>query len=164
MQVAARIAEAWEKYKPDAIFIDNGTFGAGVVDRCNYLRLPVQGIDFGSAADRGTQGRESAIAYYNKRAEMWGTMRDWLAGGMLDDDPELASDLSAVEYGYGMKDGRDCILLEKKEHMKKRGLSSPDDADALALTFAHPVAPSDQRHKYGGRQGAGQHAFDYDPL
>jgi hypothetical protein len=163
MQVAARVAEAYATYKPDAIFIDNGGFGAGVVDRCNYLRLPVHGVDFGAVPDREIQGRESGVWYYNKRAEMWGSMRDWLAGGMIDDDPELASDLAGVEYGYAMKNSRDCIVLEKKEHMKARGLSSPDDGDALALTFAHPVAAADQRHKYGPAAGQ-SHQYEYDPL
>jgi hypothetical protein len=162
MQVAARVAEAYERWKPDAIFIDNGGFGAGVVDRCNYLKLPVTGIDFGGRPDREIQGREQGIWYFNKRAEMWGTLRDWLSGGMIDPDPELASDLPAVEYGYAMRDSRDCIVLEKKEHMKARGLSSPDDGDALALTFAHPVAPTPQGYKYAGQSG--QYESDYDPI
>ena len=50
--------------------------------------------------------------------------------------PELVADLGAVEYGY---DANDAILLERKDDMRRRGLASPDDADALALTFAHPV-------------------------
>jgi hypothetical protein len=163
MQVAARVAEAFAIYKPDAIFIDNGGFGAGVVDRCNYLHLPVLGIDFGSSPDREIQGRESGVWYYNKRAEMWGAMREWLVGGAIDNDEELKADLPAVEYGYSLKGSRDCIVLEKKEHMKARGLSSPDDGDALALTFAHPVAATDQRDKYGPRAGMG-HQYEYDPL
>ena len=163
MQVAARVAEAFERYQPDAIFIDNGGFGAGVVDRCNYLKIPVLGIDFGSSPDRELQGRESGVWYYNKRAEMWGAMKEWLSGGMIDNDPELLADLPAVEYGYAMRDSRDCIVLEKKEHMKARGLSSPDDGDALALTFAHPVAPADQRWKYGP-PGSGGFESDYDPM
>ena len=163
MQVAARVAEAFERYKPDGIFIDNGGFGAGVVDRCNYLKLPVTGIDFGASADREIQGRESGVWYYNKRAEMWGAMKEWLAGGMIDNDPDLIADLPAVEYGYAMKDSRDCIVLEKKEHMKARGLASPDDGDALALTFAHPVAPVDQSYKYAGHGGRGFSA-EYDPM
>lgn len=163
MQVAARVAEAFEMYKPDAIFIDNGGFGAGVVDRCNYLHLPALGVDFGANPDREIQGRESGIWYFNKRAEMWGTMREWLASGMIDNDDELKSDLPAVEYGYAMKNSRDCIALEKKEHMKARGLASPDDGDALALTFAHPVGIVDQREKYG-RIGGSSHQYEYDPL
>jgi phage terminase large subunit len=77
-------------------------------------------------------------------------MRDWLdAGAMLDDDKELASELVVVEYGYAMRDGHDCIILERKEGMKKRGLASSDNADALALIFAHPIGKADQRWKYG---------------
>jgi len=68
---------------------------------------------------------------------------------MLKDDKELATEPTSIEYGYGMRDGHDTILLEKKDDMKKRGLASPDNADALALTFAHPVGKTDQRWKYG---------------
>ena len=133
MQLAARVAEAYHRYQPDAVFIDAGGPGAGVVDRCNYLRLPVMGIDFGSNPDRDMQQTNSGVWYYNKRAEMWGRMKDWLTGGMIDDDKELAAELPAVEYGYAQKDGRDCVVLEKKEHMRKRGLASPDDGDALCF-------------------------------
>ena len=48
-------------------------------------------------------------------------MRAWLAGGMIPDDRELLADLTGVEYGYVLRDGRDAIILEKKEDMKKRG-------------------------------------------
>jgi hypothetical protein len=149
MQLAARIAEINEVHHPDAIFIDEGGNGAGVVDRCRYLSLPVTAVGFGNAADRLSIGNEGAIAYANKRAEMWGVMKDWLSGGMIDDDPELKADMTAVEYGYVMQKstGRDAIILEKKEDMKKRGLASPDDADALALTFAYPIGPSDHTPK-----------------
>jgi hypothetical protein len=163
MQVAARIAEANERWHPDAIFIDNGGFGAGVVDRCNYLKLPVLGINFGASPDREIQGREQGIWYYNKRAEMWGAMKEWLAGGMIDNDPELVADLPAVEYGYAMRDSRDCVVLEKKEHMKARGLSSPDDGDALALTFAHPVDATPQGYKYAPG-GQANFSAAYDPM
>jgi hypothetical protein len=48
----------------------------------------------------------------------------------------VQSELTAVEYSFNQ---RDQIQLERKESMKSRGLASPEDADALALTFAHPV-------------------------
>jgi hypothetical protein len=76
---------------------------------------------------------------------MWGAMRAWLAGGMIPNDRELLADLTGVEYGYVLRDGRDAIILEKKDDMKKRGLASPDLADALALTFAYSVAAHDHR-------------------
>lgn len=148
MQLAAKIAELHVRYQFDAIFIDGGGLGAGVVDRCRYLKLPVTNVQFGAKADRDEVGNDGRIAYANKRAEIWGVMREWLAGGMIDDDPELKEDLTAVEYGYTMKEGRDAVILEKKEHMKKRGLASPDDGDALALTFAYPVAPTDHTAQF----------------
>ena len=52
-------------------------------------------------------------------------------------DEALATDLTSVEYGFKPDDS---ILLESKDAMKRRGLASPDDADALAMTFAQPVA------------------------
>jgi hypothetical protein len=162
MQGAARVAEAYERYQPNMIFIDEGGNGSGVVDRCRYLGLPVTGISFGSEPDRTQIGQQGAVAYANKRAEMWGVMKEWLPGGMIDDDPELKSDLSSVEYGYVMRNGRDVILLERKEDMKKRGLSSPDDGDALALTFAYPVGQIDQSHRF--RPQGSTNTYDYDPL
>lgn len=153
MQVAARVAELYERYSPDAVFIDAGGLGAGVVDRCKYLHIPVRGVDFGGRADGDMPTANSGIRYANKRAEIWGRMRDWLAGGaMLPDDRELAEELVAVEYGYVMREGADAILLEKKEDMKKRGLASSDNADSLAVTFAHPVAFDDD-WRLGRRSG-----------
>lgn len=162
MQIAARVVEVAHKYKVDAIFVDEGGLGAGVVDRLNYLRMPVTGIQFGSNPDYALQSANSAAAYADKRAEMWGLMKDWLSGGAIPDDPELIADLTGVEYSHVLKDSRDAIRLEKKDDMRKRGLASPDAADALALTFAFPVAPSDHRTELSR---AGQaHEFNYEPF
>jgi hypothetical protein len=92
---------------------------------------------------------------------MWGHMREWLAGGMIENNPDLIADLTGVEYGYVLREGRDAIQLEKKEDMRKRGLASPDRGDALALTFGYPVAHSD--HARIMRTGA-QHLSDWDPF
>lgn len=130
---AHRIAEAIRTYTPRAVFIDGGGVGGGVIDMLKAWNYSVIEVNFGEAAGDAKQ-------YANKRAEMWGLMRDWLKTGALDDDQELHDDLVGPEYGFD-KDGR--IQLEKKEDMKKRGLASPDNGDALALTFAHPVARVD---------------------
>ena len=76
------------------------------------------------------------MRYANKRAEMWGLLKEWCKAGCLPDDRSLSADLTAVDYGY---DATDAIRLERKDDMRKRGLASPDDGDALALTFAYPV-------------------------
>lgn len=143
MTLAAKVAEMAERYKPDAIFVDGGGVGGGVVDRLRMLRVPVIEVQFGAKADRAQDTLSGPVHYANKRAEMWGYMRDWLVGGSIPDHPDLADELTGVQYGYVFKDGRDVIMLEKKSDMKKRGLSSPDMADSLALTFAYPVQSVD---------------------
>ena len=80
------------------------------------------------------------VRYANKRAEMWGYLKEWCKFGCLPDDRDLRADLTAVDYGY---DATDAIRLERKDDMRRRGLASPDDGDALALTFAYPVERRD---------------------
>ena len=130
---AGKIAEAIDRYKAEAVMIDGGGVGGGVVDVLKSRGYRVIEVNFGAVAGESTK-------YANKRAEMWGNLRNWLATGCIDADRELATDLIGPEYGFD-KDGR--IQLEKKDDMKKRGLASPDNGDALALTFAAPVARTD---------------------
>jgi hypothetical protein len=163
MQLASRIVDAAQSFKPDAIFVDGGGVGGGVIDRLRMLRQPVIEVQFGASADRSLVTESGNVRYANKRAEMWGYMRDWLKGGSIPDDPDLAEQLTGTQYGYIFREGKDVILLEKKADMKKRGLSSPDRADALALTFAYPVNPSNHRERMESRQG-NTHTYHYDPL
>lgn len=135
MQIAARVAEAIDNHKPDAVFIDATGIGAGVYDRLVQLNYQnVHAVNFGERLD---QSPGQGIAFANMRAKMWGGLKDWCKTGCLPVDPDLQADLTGVNYGY---DANNAILLEKKDDMKKRGLASPDDGDALALTFAMPVA------------------------
>ena len=130
---AGKIAWTIDKYNPQAVFIDGGGVGGGVVDLLKSRGYRVIEVNFGSAARKELQ-------YANKRAEMWGDLRDWLATGVIDADQQLSDDLQGPEYAFD-KDGR--ILLERKEDMKRRGVASPDDGDALALTFAMPIQRTD---------------------
>lgn len=130
METADKVAEAIREFDPDAVFVDGGGVGGGVVDRLKQLGYPVIDVNFGSKAN-------DDVKYANKRAEMYGLARDALKAGLeLPDDNELADELIAVEYGFNPKQQ---ILLEKKEDMKKRGLSSPDCADDLVLHWAEVV-------------------------
>jgi hypothetical protein len=131
-QLAAMVLELANNRKPDAVFVDGVGVGGGVVDRLRALQLRVIEVNAGSKA--GNDRR-----YGNKRAEMWGRMKEWLDGrGIIPEwDLDLAAELTGPNYHY---DASNRIFLEKKEDMKKRGLKSPDIADALALTFAEPVA------------------------
>ena len=140
MTLAARVAEERSRHRADAVFVDGGGIGGGVVDRLRQLGESVIEVQFGGAADRVSLAEE-AISSANKRAEMWGNMRTWLAHGAIPAGPELLADLTGPQYSFVVRAGRDAILLEPKEAMKRRGLASPDAADALALTFAYPAAP-----------------------
>ncbi|MBV8186143.1 MAG: terminase [Alphaproteobacteria bacterium] len=142
MLVASRIMEQVNSHNPDAVFVDATGIGWGVCDRLSQLGCQrAVGIDFGGGPTRTRAASGDAAAKYaNKRAEMWGFMKDWLKSGCVPDDAELVADLGNVEYGYN---GADALLLERKDDMRRRGLASPDDGDALALTFAHPVAKRD---------------------
>lgn len=139
MTLAGDIALEAERERPDAIFVDVGAMGAGVVDRLRQLEVPnVFEVNFGGRGREAIWAGATRVRTANKRAEMWTNMRAWLAGGAIPDAQRLEDDLTGVEYGY---DANQAILLEKKEHLRARGLPSPDDADALALTFAEPVQP-----------------------
>jgi hypothetical protein len=111
MTLAARIVDEQNKHRCDAIFVDEGGVGGGVVDRLRQLRQPVIGVQFGSKSNRSTVGPDAAIVAFNKRAEMWIAMRSWLEGGCIPADQELLADLTGVEYGNRPLDGRDAIIL-----------------------------------------------------
>ncbi len=150
MTLAGIVAQHIDKDKPDAVFVDMGGMGAGVVDRLHQLGYDqVIGVDFGGQAS-------DPAKHVNKRTEMWCGVHDWLkAGGALPPEQELADDLTGPEYGFTGDKGQ--IVLEKKSDMKKRGLASPDCGDSLALTFAHPVARRADAHIRGSKANT-----DYD--
>ena len=151
MTFASEVARLAAEKSPDAVLIDGGGVGGGVVDRCRQLALDVIEINFGA---RATQK-----GYANMRSQMWGNMRDALRDGIrLPDHDDLRSDLTSLEYGYNL---RNDIQLERKSDAKKRGVASPDIGDALALTYALPVAPNRSGYD-GGQYTSTQH--DYEPL
>lgn len=139
MQLAAKVIEALRIHNATAVFVDEGGIGAGVVDRLRQLNAPVFGIQFGGKP-LGAVQLAAGEKVANRRAEMWAIMREWLGTGAIPDSDLLSSDLTGVEYSFN---SRDEIQLERKQDMKKRGLSSPDHGDGLALTFAIPVAAID---------------------
>jgi hypothetical protein len=117
---------------PNRVFIDIGGLGAGIYDRLVELGYR----DIVVAVNSGESPFDEK-KYLNKRAEMWGLMREWLSNYpcKIPDLDSLHSDLTNIKYTYNSNSR---LQLEKKETMKKRGIRSPDEADALALTFALP--------------------------
>jgi hypothetical protein len=131
---------------PARVFIDVGGSGAGVVDVLKDFGEPYSklcdGVNFGGSPQDpvsvGARG-ETVPGPRNRRAEMWMRLKDWLTdegGADLPDNDALHADMVAPSYRY---DARQFLLLESKEDIRKRGLRSPDGADAVALTLASPV-------------------------
>ena len=145
MEIVGRVIEAIEEFNPTLVVIDEGGLGAGIVDRLKEQRYKqVKGVNFGNKSTK-------PIMYGNKRAEMWGNMREWLKTASVPTDKLLKSDLTSPKV---KPDSKGTIFLEGKKEMKARGLASPDAADAIAVTFAYPVGnrtPVDkiQRRSYG---------------
>lgn len=132
MEVVGEIIQAIKKYHPDAVFIDVGGIGSGIYDRLKELNYKeCHSINFGSSPLDKSK-------YSNKRAEMWGLMKNWLMSqpAQIPDDDKIEVDLCGLHYTY---DSSGKLKLESKDDAKKRGIKSPDDGDALALTFAMPV-------------------------
>jgi len=127
--IANLLGQLEEEHQADAVFVDGG-YGTGVVSVGRTI------------------GREWMLVWFaeqsmltgclNKRAEMWYHTREWLkAGGVIPVDPVLHRDLIGPETVPRL-DGK--IQIESKNDMKKRKLPSPGRGDALALSFAYPVA------------------------
>ncbi len=135
----------------DAWIIDGDGLGAGVVDQLQHRGYTNSLFEF-----HGASTPQDGQAYFNRRAECWGLMADWLkAGAEIPDDPELEADLTGPQYGFSSKQQ---IQLERKEDMKKRGLSSPDCGDTLAMTFGVRIAArkTEQVIEYRPRDGQDQ--------
>ena len=84
----------------------------------------------------------------NLRAELWSNMKNALQGRFaFPDSDTLQADLTSVGYKF-QSDGK--LLLEAKQDMRRRGLPSPDEGDAVALCFTEsqgsPI-PRNSQHR-----------------
>jgi len=128
------------------LFLDSAGIAAPVENRLRLL-----GHENLMTVNFGAHSPHTKYAYM--RDYMWGEMKEWLRDGAIDSDAGLAADLAGPCL---VSDKQQRVKLEAKELMQKRGLDSPDDADALALTFAMPVAPLDlERENYEPERVAG---------
>lgn len=128
--------------RPDEIIVDSVGIGAGVADRLRELGLPARALNVGESP-------AMKEAYYNLRAELWFKMRDWLAGRQcrMPADEDLVAELVTPRYKF-TSSGR--IQIESKQEMKKRGLPSPDGAEAFMLTFAADAVIAQQGNYVAG--------------
>ena len=132
--IAGRLGRVIDRLKPAICFLDTGGGGAQVYDILKargYGKLMTL-VNFGAKP-------RDARRYANKRAEMWGDLRDWLAdagGADVPDDDALHAEMCAPGYFYNANQQ---IVLEPKDKIRARLGFSPDGGDAAALTFAERV-------------------------
>lgn len=136
MEVAGIVRMAIKEVRADQCAVDVGGLGAGVYDRLIEL---VGHVECQIVQVNSSESPIDGVKYTNKRAEMWGEVREWIEKqpASIPDSDELMADLTQIRYSY---DSNNALKMEKKEDMKKRGFRSTDMADALGLTFARPVA------------------------
>lgn len=136
-QLSDRFCALIDELGPDAVVVDGDGIGGAVVD---YVRRRNYHLKAGKdvlVEFHGGGTANDVKMYFNRRAEIWGRMRDGLKDGLeLPGDNELKVDLVGPEYYYATKGGFEVIQLESKDDMRSRGIASPDSGDALALTYA----------------------------
>lgn len=135
------------EHRPGAINVDVIGLGAGVVDRLRELQLPVRGINVGE------QASSDPARYMRMRDELWFKAREWFdkRDVMIVDDPGLISELVQPKYKI---ESTGKLKVESKDDMKKRGIKSPNRADAFCLTFAGGDTV------YANRMAVTDHAYD----
>lgn len=164
LQAATKLKDIIDRDDPDRVFIDVGGNGGAIYDVLvgwddNYRKV-LRLVNFGSAPihppKRDKDGREMA-GPMNRRAEMWDLSRDWLkqeGGADIPDLDSLQTDACAPGFHYHPVTQK--LVLESKEHMRNvRKLRSPDEWDAIVLTFAEPVAerPAPSKPKVPAMRG-----------
>lgn len=151
-RIAALLAQLEDDHRADGVFIDLG-YGTGIYSIGKSMGREWLLVAFGGASNDQQ--------YLNKRAEMWGAMKKWLQeGGCIPNDPILCDELMGPE-AYVIQTGSNAgkIQIESKKHMNDRNVSSPNRADALALSFAFPVV------KKGAARGKAEFGRqEFDPL
>ena len=136
MQTVGRVVAEYEALlpskQPREILVDSIGLGSGVVDRLRELGLPVRGINVAEAPSMGG-------TYLNLRSELWFKTKAWFEDRAckLPKDDQLVAELTGIRYSF-TSSGK--MKAESKDEMRKRGLASPDLADALCLTMASDAA------------------------
>jgi len=152
MEVVGWAKRVIDTEKPARMFIDVGGLGAGIYDRLKEMGYGkvVRAVNFASSPleppKLDDQGQEIP-GPLNRRAEMWMLSKEWLedvGGADIPDSDSLQADACGPGYKY---DSHSRIVLESKADMRRRDVPSPDEWDAVALTFAEPVAANE----WGGK-------------
>ena len=145
MELAGIVVDEFENTpiidRPQEICVDSIGIGAGVYDRLFELDLPARSVNVAESASMTQK-------YMRLRDELWGKTREWFESRecVIIGDPVLISELAAPRFAF-TSSGK--IKIESKDEMRKRGIKSPDMADALCLTFASNAVIGVHGNKYG---------------
>lgn len=144
MQTAGEVRRLIHDLGVDLAKIDADGIGGGVYDRLKELKEPVAAMHSGAKARDDTK-------FINTRSEWWWTLRERFETGTIgiENDDDLISQLANIKYKLNSQ-GR--IQIESKEDMRKRGVASPDLADALMLAFATSRRPPARVRVRGNRR------------
>ncbi len=130
MATVGRILELARRNKPESIFVDGCGVGGGVVDRLKESDFKRQVVDVNVARKANENKR-----FFNQRAELYWNLRERFERGDIDIDchaDDLGAQLAELQYTI---DSNGRIKIETKDEMRRRGVESPDIADALMLAF-----------------------------
>ena len=132
MGTVGRIVHEASLDKPEEICVDSIGLGGGVADRLRELGHNVRDVNVSESAALNQQAARL-------RDELWMAAKDWLdtRAVKLPKDDDLRAELTGPTYSF-TSNGK--IKVEGKSEMKRRGMRSPDLADALCLTFASQAA------------------------
>ena len=158
METVGLILAEWETTpfmdRPSEICVDSIGVGAGVVDRLRELGMPARGVNVAESPALGNR-------YQRLRDELWFKCREWFEARdcQMPDHEELLQELCSLRFKI-LSSGK--FKAEGKDEMKKRGLRSPDLADAFVLTFgtqAVRAAGSVSSYGYSGELDYGNNSW-----
>lgn len=132
MQTVGSIVNEAKLDKPDEICVDTIGLGSGVADRLREMGYNVRDVNVAESSAMNPNANRL-------RDELWLSVKEWLTtrAVRMTHDAGLRHELVAPRYTFTSA-GK--IVVESKDSMRKRGMRSPDLADALCLTFAGQAA------------------------
>ena len=133
LAVAGLARERFHDFRPEALYVDAVGWGAGVAHTLSGWGLPVTAVNVAESA-------AASERFNRRRDELWWKAREFFATRVTGIDEtvplagKLAAELSSPRFAY-LPSGR--IKVEGKDELRRRGVPSPNLADAFVLTMAH---------------------------
>lgn len=160
--IAERILTFMEKYdiRGRNVVVDSFGVGADVAKEVAIISKGVVNVYSVNVGELSNRESDKEL-YINKRAEMYWNLRKWMrTGGELVEHKNTKEELKSIKF---KRNGRGKIQIMSKVDMKKKyGYKSPNDADALALTFLRSITTINQEDKE--KREYEQYNEDFDPF